>query len=188
MKENKKKKRKYVALSLVELIISIGVAGIALLVLMSIAANNMREAIRYERHDALTRLAMDGALAVRKHVEEANDRRERENRRTFEPEIGVCYRIDREEEVGVDFTQSYRRDSISTEEELEVKVIYDSKDLTRELGDVLYMAYCPTDSVQSALNNIYVGDILTGYIECRNCGIEEYSYNIVVSVRIDVED
>jgi hypothetical protein len=190
MKKIKKLKTKYAALSLVELIISIGVAGITLLVLMTIAANNMKEAVRYERHDALTRLAMDGALVIRRHAESVNDKKQEGI--FFGPPVEDilprCYRIEREEDPRVVFDTSYSPSRIGEESDLEVDVIYDSRDLASELGDTLYMAYCLVERAESPENYIYIGDILTGYINCGDCEIEEYSYNIIVSIRKEVDD
>ncbi len=184
----KKKKNIYEGIGFVELIISIGVASIALVVLMSIASNSMREAIRYERHDALTRLAMDGALSVRKHSENVNDLR-RESlgfsvSAEFEPEAGECYRVDFENSE-VDFSVEYSYIDLANEGALETKVIYNE---VNDLGDVYYVAYCVDEAVSSGeLIDLYSGKIVTGFVDCSNCNVEPYEHNIIISIKRPVE-
>ena len=179
MKIVKKKKVNYKGLGFVELIVSIGVAGIALMVLMNMAASSMREVIRYERHDALTRLAMDGGLIVRRHVENANDPTRTENI-TFGGNAGSCYKIDFGETLDdsrVDFTSGeYPKDALIERQELYRTIIYNYEN---NLGDVYYVAYC----IERIDGEVYVGKVMTGYVDCSGCGIEPYEYSIIVNVR-----
>lgn len=173
------KKQKYEGIGFVELIIALGVAGIALVVLMTMSANSMREAIRYERQDALTRLASSGALVVRKHVEIANDPREA---LLFGGQTNRCYQIDLENEV-VLFAPPYNMNSstLKGEDNLHTNIIYDDE---RDLGDLYYFAYC-IESIQGSAGlsvNTYIGYVEAGFVDCSNCGIEPYQHSIVVTV------
>ncbi len=193
----KVKRKKYKGLGFVELLISLAVAAIAVTVLMNMTTSSMREAIRYERQDALTRLAMDGALIVRRHAEWANDPEQQDNI-VFSPLPPNCYKLEMEVEGSegmVDFGVKIAMGS-NIHDDLKAKNVSSSrfhtdivynKDL--DLGDVYYLAYCveeqgeinkaPGDSV----GKLYSGQILTGFVDCRGCGIEPYEQSIVVTVR-----
>jgi len=185
-------KKKYEGLGFVELIIAIGVAGIAVIVLMSMATNSMKESVRLERQDALTRLAQDGALVVRKHVEDANSPTYEGS--GFDGAVNHCYAINRSEDSngdsGVDFGISVPVDSVTVEnvdEELKeddrfhVDIIYDWRE---DVSDVYYFAYC-VSAVEGTSTDLktYVGSVITGYIYCSNCNISPYEHPIIVNVR-----
>ena len=180
--------KNYGAFGFVEIVIAIGVAGIALVVLMSMAANSMKEAVRYERQDALTRLTQNGALVVRKHVEDANhpDREEFESVE-FGGARGFCYGIDFEEQR-VLFTETYSNDPLflEKEKELQVDIIYDYDQSEEEnhRKDVYFAAYCITNIEGSPENfDTYVGSVIAGYIDCDSCGVKPYEHHIIVNVR-----
>jgi hypothetical protein len=181
-----KKRKKYCALGFVELIISIGVAAIALVVLMNMASNSMKEAIRHERHDALTRLAMDGALVVRRHVERANDI-DYEGDISFDGEEGNCYVLN----SLVDFDISLSFDPGSPDlpsfgEDFESLVIYDQEG-ERNLGDTYYLGYCissVSEIVEAGVEKkVYVGKIIAEYADCSGCNVAPYEYEIIVSTK-----
>jgi hypothetical protein len=175
-----KKNEKYEGLGFVELIISIGIAGIALMVLITMASNSMRQAVRHERHDALTRLALDGALVVRKHSEKVNDLRV--DGYDFNGVVNTCYGIDFENSSVV-FTEPYDFESISQEVDLRTKIIYGDEG-ENKLGDVYYVAYCINAIEPSGdLLETYIGKVVTGYVECRGCGIEPYEHNMIISIK-----
>ncbi len=188
-------KKKYEGLGFVELIIAIGVAGIAVIVLMSMATNSMKESVRLERQDALTRLAQDGALVVRKHVEDVNSP-------TYEgpPFIGDvnhCYAINRTEDSaedsGVDFSHFIELGSITLEdvdeklkenEEFHVDIIYDWISTESFISDVYYFAYCVSAVEETSTDlKTYVGSVIAGYVYCSNCNISPYEHPIIVNVR-----
>ncbi len=179
-----KKRKKYCALGFVELIISIGVAAIALVVLMNMASNSMKEAIRHERHDALTRLAMNGALVVRRHVERANDI-DYEEDISFDGEEGYCYILD--SLVNFDNWVVFDPDNLpSFGEDFESLVIYDQEG-ERNLGDTYYLGYCissvsiiPEAGVEK---KVYVGKIIAEYADCSGCNVAPYEYEIIVSTK-----
>lgn len=182
----KNKKNKYEGIGFVELIIAIGVAGIALMVLMTMSANSMREAIRLERHDALTRLALDGALIVRRHAEKANDltRRTEEERVYFGVEVDLanvdpCYEVDFDNEEIV-FTEVPYEGDLHKYHELRTKIVYDEEN---QYGDIYYVAYCVDEVVADQFLKTYIGKVVTGYVECKKCGIEPYEHNIIVSIK-----
>jgi len=179
----KNKKNKYEGIGFVELIIAIGIAGIALMVLMTMSANSMREAIRLERHDALTRLALDGALIVRRHAEKANDltRRVEEDRVYFgsegievDPNLEPCYEIDFDGEEVV-FTEVPYEGDLHKYAELQTKIVYDEEN---KYGDIYYVAYCVDDVVVDPFIKTYIGKVVTGYVECKKCG-EKKCKNLV---------
>ena len=119
MIDNMKIENKYNGFGLVELIVSIGVAGIAIVVLMSMAANSMKEAVRLERQDALTRLAQDGALVVRKHAEDENHPETITEFSFINGNENTCYVINIEDSQ-VEFTEPsvvYRHSSAKIPEE-----------------------------------------------------------------------
>ncbi len=172
------KNEKYSGIGLVELIIALGVAGIALTVLMTMSANSMREAIRYERQDALTRLAGSGALVVRRHVEVANDPRETVS---FGGPVNRCYEINLENErVFFGTPYSMDSDSLKGESDLEIDIIYDEEN---DFGDLYYFAYC-IDSIEESPGlsvDTYIGHVEAGFVDCSNCGVQPYQHSIIVS-------
>lgn len=196
---NKKvKKKKYSGLSFIELIIAVGVAGIALVVLMNMASSSMKEAIRYERQDALNRLAMDGALVVRRQAENANDPNRdgiTQSEVIFVADEGYCYEIDfgeENEEPEIVFTSTpeypYNEDNLSnleTVESFREDVIYN---VESDLGDLYYVAYCIDAISTSSDLHTYIGAVVAGYVECGNCGVEPYKHNIIVSIRRDFSE
>ena len=179
------KNKNYQGFGIVELIIAIGIAAIAVTVLMTMAANSMKESVRLERQDALTRLAMDGALIIRKQVEDANN-----------PEVAVgfggpenfCYMIDNDEENPlVNFDESKEEvglEEVDAGEPFSIDIIYDWIDEDTIISDVYYWAYCVDDVVSSAdgESETYVGRVVTGFVDCGNCNILPYEHGIVVNV------
>ncbi len=172
-------KKRYEGLGFVELIIAMGVAGIALIVLMTMAANSMREAVRYERHDALTRLATSGALVVRSHSEEANAK----NDVFFSVSSDRCYKIDFDGRRVISPNPQYEKNSLDDKVLLQTKIIYNEPN---DLGDVYYVAYC-VDAVQAGTVgvNTYIGYVETGYVDCRSCGIEPYKQPVLINILPD---
>ncbi len=167
----KKRIKKYEGLGLLEMIIAMGVAGIALVVFMTIAANSMKEAIRYERHDALNRVAVTTALVVRKHVEDAKDPH---NPLTF-PVLSQnrCYRIDFD--AGRVMSAGFvGRNALSDDGSFSREIVYDE---SRGITDTVYVGYC----IRDIDAGVYVGNIVVGYVEEYD-GIEEYEHPIVVVV------
>ncbi len=188
-----KNKRKYQGLGLIELIISIGVAGIAIVVLMSMAANSMQEAIRLERQDALTRLAQDGALVVRKHVEDENHPEMELDFSFIYGSVNRCYvvniddsQVEFSESSSVTFDSVENADEELIEaEEFYIDIIYDWDETESFVNDVYYLAYCIVgiqDSEASGLKT-YIGSVITGYVHCSGCNISPYQHNIIVNVR-----
>lgn len=196
--ENKKVLKKYEGLGFVELILSIAISGIALVVLLNMASNSMQEAIRYERHDALTRLAMDGALVVRKHSESANDMKTESlefgsQRVDFSPTARSCYQIDFTDAV-VDFTLEYpylppvedNLEEISEQNYFHTQIVYDKEN---DFGDTYYVAYCVEDVEPSGpLLDLYIGKVVVGYVDCGECDLDPYVHNLIVSVKNQDED
>ncbi len=68
--KKKEMKIKYEGVTLVEVLIAIFVAGVAVLVLLNISSNNMKLLIRNERTDSLKQVVMDSAVEIRKLAEE----------------------------------------------------------------------------------------------------------------------
>ena len=189
-------KKKYEGLGFVELIIAIGVAGIAVIVLMSMATNSMKESVRLERQDALTRLAQDGALVVRKHVEDANSPTYEGS--PFSGDVNHCYVINRSEDsngdsevdfgtfvqVGDNFTVQNVDEKLKTEEDFHVDIIYDWISTESFISDVYYFAYCVSAKEDASTDlKTYVGSVITGYIYCSDCNISPYEHPIIVNVR-----
>jgi hypothetical protein len=189
------KTKKYEGLGFVELITAIGVAGVALVVLMNMAAHSMREAVHYERQDALTRLTISGALVVRKHVEDANH--SKANPAVTVDFVGSqdeCYEIDFEESrIKFDFSYENNIETLESEEALEAEIIYDfdeSEDWDKQhISDIYFAAYC-IDSIEPSTviseTDTYVGRVISGYKDCGSCGILPYEHNIVVNVKKDL--
>ena len=186
-------KKKYEGLGFVELIIAIGVAGIAVIVLMSMATNSMKESVRLERQDALTRLAQDGALVVRKHVEDANSPTYEGS--GFDGAVNHCFAINRSEDssgesevdfgisvlVGDNFTVKDVDKKLKTETDFHVDIIYDWRE---DVSDVYYFAYCVSAVEETSTDlKTYVGSVIAGYVYCSNCNISPYEHPIIVNVR-----
>ena len=197
----KKYMSKYSAIGFVELLIAIGIAGIAVLVLMNMAANGMKEAIRHERLDALTRLATGGALVVRRHAENASDFQAMEREENFvkpfggDGVAGWCYKIDFEEPEEVVFSDldRYLPDPEELSEVAELRrTVITGYEAGISLGDEYYIAYCiesvtegswVSSSGQDDLEReVYIGHVIAGYVSCGNCGIEPYKSPVVVAV------
>jgi hypothetical protein len=164
--------KKYKALGLLEMLIAMGVAGIAMVVFMAMATNSMKEAIRYERHDALTRTAVTGALATRKHAEDAKDP---ENLTLEFPVLsgGRCYRINFDAGRVIP-TGSVMRNSMKNTSTFYKNIVYDEGE---NITDTVYVGYCINSG--GVDSSVYVGNIVVGYIQEYD-GIEEYEHPLVI--------
>ncbi len=171
----KTKNRKYESLGFIEVVVAMGVAAIALTVFIGMAISSMTEAIRYERQDALVRLAMDGALVVRRHVEKSQTPGLPEEG-TF-PTLNAlqCYRIDFTNEVVTTTSVSANAFESTSNNNFHREIVYDQG--ITNITDRAYIGYC----VEAHDGVVIEGSIRTGYVTAHK-DVPEYSYPIVVIV------
>jgi len=174
--------RKYKALGFVEALIAIAVAGIASIVLMSIAINTISQVVRNEIENNLTEKAVEGASMAKKIAANNN-----ESETGLFPQIdgneGNCYAFTGDNNnpefqmSGSDFQIACRYDAGEREQCLSYK--------TQDQSIFRVMCILP-DSVPSS--GLVVGKIVTGLADCDGtsdkgkCKINDYEYFLGVKV------
>ena len=175
------RKEKYKAAGLVEVLIAMAVASIAISAFINMTSDNYREAIRYEREDALNRVAYDGATAVRRYAESTRDPDPGTGGDEFQD--GFCYEIDLEGNNAdiLDRNERVNPDDLEDIESIET-IEYDGG--TVDIEEEVYMGFC-IDNVEDGDDyHLYMGEIATGYVNGFE-GIEEYTYNLAVIIYED---
>lgn len=170
-------KKKYKSVGFVELLIAMGVASVALVVFLSMATNSFKEVVRYERHDALTRLAMNSALVVRRHVEESRDPSVDDF--PTDLSVGQCYEINFNTST-VSFI-SRSPDVVRTDATIaKHDIVYDRGSIS--VSEEAYVAWCINDVETSSRTTLYNGVVMTGYVNNFE-DVGEYEYPLIIIVR-----
>lgn len=175
--------KKYNGMGFVESLIAILVAGIAVVALMTMAANNMKEVIKNEREDSLTRLAMDGSVMVRMIAEEHSARTNKATLKfpnlTSNPD-GKCYVLQNSggtpsfKTTSTNVFYSNSLDGAKSDNNYNVDIVYNADKGTKDLA---FRAYC----IESVDGTLYVGRMVVGLKECEDCGVKDYEYPIVIN-------
>jgi hypothetical protein len=180
---NQKRLKKYDAVGFVEALIAIAVAGIASVVLMTVAADTVAQVLRNETSDKMTELAIEGASMIKKIGDNHNNGDE-----PLFPEIdgnvNNCYAF-----IG-DVDEPHFQQSGDVFENV---CDYDSGEREQCKGSVvgeddeMFRVFCITPESDSA-RNLVVGKIVVGLRDCdevisnSRCELEDYEYYSAVKV------
>ena len=174
------KKEEYKAVGLVEVLIAMAVASIAIALFINMTSTTYREAIRMERQDALTRLAYRGALGVRRYAEWTRDPMESGD--TFDEDR--CYAVDE----GVDEDEILDNDiwkSVSSDmcgnNDFKYNIEYGDNGGVQEQA---YMGFCIDHRKDLDEGTMYMGYIVTGYVQDFE-DVEDYTYNLAIIIYDD---
>lgn len=183
MNQKKHKRKIYEAVGFVEALIAIAVAGIASLVLMSIAATTIAQVLRNEVSDQMTQAAIEGAEMAKKIADNQNL-----SGGTLFPEI----------EGNINSCFAFRGDTNSPEfvkngESFSRVCNYDGdgrddcKGAVLESDDEFFRVLCITPESDPALN-LVVTKTIVGLVDCDSvvanskCEITDYEYYSAIKV------
>jgi hypothetical protein len=183
---NQKRYRKYEAVGFVEALIAIAVAGIASVVLMTVAANTIAQVIRNETSDKMTEYAIEGASMTKKIADNHNNSDE-ELFPGIDGNVNNCFAF-----VGdVDQPEFQKSGEI-----FENVCDYDSgqrdqcKASVVSEDDEMFRVFCMTPESDSA-RGLVVGKVVVGLRDCdevvvnSKCELADYEYFTAVKVNQD---
>jgi hypothetical protein len=180
---NRNSLKKYEAVGFVEALLAIAVAGIASVVLMTVAANTVAQVIRNETSNKMTEVAIEGASMTKKIAESHNNGDEN----TFPPidgNINNCFAF----EGGTALPEFEKQGDV-----FENVCNYDSggrdqcKASVYPGDDELFRVFCITSESDSA-RGLVVGKIVVGLRQCdevianSKCELSDYEYYTAVKV------
>lgn len=174
---------KYVAVGFVEALIAIAVAGIASIVLMSIAANTTAQVIRNEISGEMTEYAIEGAAIIRKIADNHNNG-QGELFPSIEGNNGRCFSFEGSTDAprfvksGENFTSICSYDSGERVQ---------CKDSTLDKDEDMFRLFCLAPE-SDAQRDLVVGKVVVGLKDCDSvvantkCEISDYEYYVAVKV------
>jgi len=176
-------RKKYIAVGFVEALIAIAVAGVASVVLMSIAIQTISQVLKNEVSDTMTELAIEGGSMAKK----IGDNQLKSDESLFpqiDGNVGKCFAFDGEVsdpsfvKSGDIFLDACRYDSGNRE---------DCKEYMTSDDDI-FRVFCilPESVVETGLT---VGKVITGLVDCdtqiagSKCEIPDYEYFVIFKVK-----
>lgn len=184
MKIENFKNKKYKGVGFVEALIAIAVAGIASIVLMSIAINTTNQVLRNDIESDLTEQAIEASAMVKKIANSHNAAIDEDLFPPITGNEGSCFAID-----GTTNDPSFPKSAGS----FDVACRYDSGDrescqLAASEDPEIFRVFCILpDSVISS--GLVVGKVVTGLTDCAEgdeggkCDVNDYEYYLGVKVQ-----
>lgn len=175
--------KKYEAVGFVEALIAIAVAGIASVVLMTVAANTVAQVLRNETSNKMTEVGIEGASLVKKIADNHNNG-DSDLFPAIEGNVNNCFAFEGStgqpefQKSGDIFDNVCNYDS-GEREECKASV-YDG-------DDELFRVFCMTPESDSA-RGLVVGKVVVGLRQCDEvvantmCEIQDYEYYTAVKV------
>jgi len=183
LNQNRFKNKSYEGVGFVEALIAIAVAGIASVVLMSIAANTIAQVLRNEVSDRMTQAAIEGAEMAKKIADNQNLSGD-----NLFPEItgnvNACFAFRGDTnspefvKSGEVFTRVCNYDSEGRE---------DCKESLMSSDERMFRIFCITPDSDPGLN-LVVAKTIVGLVDCDSvvantqCEITDYEYYSAIKV------
>jgi hypothetical protein len=180
---NQNRFKKYEAVGFVEALIAIAVAGIASVVLMTVAADTVAQVLRNETSNKMTEVAIEGASLVKKIADNQNNGDE-ELFPSIEGNVNNCFAF----EGGAGHPEFKKSGEI-----YENVCNYDTGDRegcessVYENDDEMFRVFCVTPESDSG-RSLVVGKVVVGLRQCDEvvantmCEIADYEYYTAVKV------
>ncbi len=176
-------KKRYGGVGFVEALLAIAVAGIASVILMTIAANTVAQVVRNEVADKMTESAIQGAAIVKKIADNHNNSEETLFP-SIEGNVNRCFLITGDtgepsfEKSGEVFTNACSYDSGEREQ---------CKEATLPSDEDMFRVFCITSESDSE-RGLVVGKVIVGLKDCNSvianskCELRDYEYYTAVKV------